>query len=63
LRADVTANDPADQDLMKRFSIVGPPALIFFGPDGRELREYRLVGFLGADPFAKHINKLIETKS
>jgi len=49
--------------LMKRFSIVGPPALIFFGPDGRELREYRLVGFLGADPFAKHINKLIETKS
>ena len=33
LRADVTANDDADQELMKRFSIIGPPALVFFGSD------------------------------
>lgn len=55
LRADVTANDLADQDLMKRFSIVGPPALVFFGPDGRERREYRLVGFVEADSFIKYL--------
>lgn len=51
LRADVTANDDADQALLKRFGIVGPPALLFFGPDGQERREHRIVGFLGAERF------------
>jgi len=51
LRADVTANDEADQALLKRFGIVGPPALLFFGPDGQERREHRIVGFLDAERF------------
>jgi thiol:disulfide interchange protein DsbD len=46
LRADVTANDDEDRALLQRFGIVGPPAILFFGPDGRERREYRVVGFM-----------------
>ena len=59
LRADVTANDAADQALMRKFGIIGPPAILFFGPDGQERREYRLVGFLDAEAFDAHLRSLL----
>jgi thiol:disulfide interchange protein DsbD len=55
LKADVTANDEADRELMNRFNIFGPPATLFFGPDGAERRPYRLLGFVPAERFATHI--------
>jgi thiol:disulfide interchange protein DsbD len=58
LQADVTANDAADQALMQgRFGIPGPPAMLFFGPSGEELRNYRLVGFTPAAQFAEHLRR------
>jgi thiol:disulfide interchange protein DsbD len=50
LKADVTANDAADQALMRRFGIIGPPGTLFFA-QGRERRELRLVGFEKAPAF------------
>ena len=55
LQADVTANDDADQALLKRFGILGPPTIVFFGADGRERSEYRIVGFKPADEFRAHL--------
>lgn len=52
LRADVTANDADDQALLKHFGIIGPPTIAFYGPDGRERAEFRVVGYLKADAFA-----------
>ncbi len=52
LQADVTANDAADQELLRHFGIFGPPTIAFYGPDGVERRNYRVVGFLKAEPFA-----------
>ncbi|HET6603273.1 MAG TPA: protein-disulfide reductase DsbD [Xanthomonadaceae bacterium] len=52
LKADVTANDALDQALMRRFGIVGPPATVFFGLDGEEIRRLRLIGFEPATGFA-----------
>jgi thiol:disulfide interchange protein DsbD len=57
LKADVTANDAVDQALMRRFSIIGPPATLFFGPDGREQRELRLIGFESADDFVIRLQR------
>jgi len=57
LKADVTANDDADRELMNRFNIFGPPATLFFGPDGAERRPYRLLGFVPAERFAAHIRE------
>jgi thiol:disulfide interchange protein DsbD len=54
LQADVTANDAADQALLRRFGIFGPPSIIFFGPDGAERSNYRVVGFKPAAEFAAH---------
>ena len=62
LRADVTANDDDDRALMEKFGIIGPPAILFFGPDGRERREYRLVGFLSAEAFDAHLRTLLAAR-
>jgi thiol:disulfide interchange protein DsbD len=54
LQADVTANDAADQELLKRFGVFGPPTIAFFGVDGVERKNFRLVGFMPADKFRSH---------
>ncbi len=55
LQADVTANDDADQALLARFEIFGPPTIAFFGSDGVERKNFRLVGFAPANRFAEHV--------
>jgi thiol:disulfide interchange protein DsbD len=57
LQADVTANDDVDQALMQRFGILGPPSILFFGTDGAERPDYRVVGFKPAEDFAPHIQQ------
>jgi len=57
LKADVTANDAADRELMNRFDIYGPPAILFFDTRGDELRAYRLFGYLPAERFAEHVRE------
>jgi thioredoxin:protein disulfide reductase len=55
LQADVTANDDADQTLLKRFGIFGPPSIMFFGTDGKEHKDFRVVGYMKADKFHEHV--------
>jgi len=58
LKADVTANDAVDQELMQRFAIIGPPGTLFFGRDGNEQRHLRLIGFEPAAPFVERVGKV-----
>lgn len=55
LQADVTANDASDQALLARFEVFGPPTIAFFGADGVERRNFRLVGFTPAERFREHV--------
>jgi len=55
LQADVTANDADDQALLQRFGILGPPTIVFFGADGQERPDYRVVGFKPAPEFRAHV--------
>jgi thiol:disulfide interchange protein DsbD len=55
LQADVTANDDADQALMNRFEIYGPPTIAFYSADGVERKDFRLVGFVPAERFRDHV--------
>ena len=52
LRADVTANDEADQALLAKFGIFGPPTIAFYGSDGIERSTLRVVGYMKAAEFA-----------
>jgi thiol:disulfide interchange protein DsbD len=56
LQADVTKNDAEDQKLLKRFGVFGPPTIIFFGTDGKQLEGYEVVGFMKSDEFANHVS-------
>ncbi len=51
LRADVTHNDATDKALETYFDVIAPPTILFFGPDCRELKQYRVVGEMNAEKF------------
>jgi thiol:disulfide interchange protein DsbD len=55
LRADVTANNADDQMLLKRFSLFGPPGIIFFDQGGKEV--LRVVGYESADKFLRSLDR------
>jgi thiol:disulfide interchange protein DsbD len=57
LQADVTANDEADQALLQRFGVFGPPTIIFFGTDGQQRHGYEVVGYMKATDFIEHLNQ------
>lgn len=57
LQADVTPNDAKDTELYKRFGIIGPPSIMFFGADGIERRNYRVVGYMPAEKFSQHVKR------
>ena len=59
LQADVTANDELDQELMRAYGVIGPPAILFFDRAGRELDTFRLVGYFEPDEFADHLQQVI----
>jgi len=61
LKADVTANDTADQALLRHFGVIGPPAILFFGSDGVERPNYRVVGFMPADTFKAHVESALRS--
>ena len=49
LRADVTASDADELDLMRRHQVIGPPTALLFDAQGRERRDARLVGEFTVD--------------
>ena len=58
LQADVTANSDDDKALLARFGLFGPPGIIFFDAQGREIKAVRIVGYQDAAQFLKTIQQL-----
>jgi thioredoxin:protein disulfide reductase len=59
LQADVTLNDEQDRELLKHFGIFGPPTIAFYGADGTERRNFRVVGFMKAAQFAAVVRQAV----
>lgn len=57
LKADVTKNNNDDKTLMKKFSIIGPPAMLFF-KDTKELTASRVIGEMSLDEFSKKLENI-----
>ena len=50
LKVDVTdPDDPEGAAIKKRYGVFGPPAILFFDTDGREVETERRYGFVSAD--------------
>jgi len=58
VQADVTQNSPTDRALLRQFDLIGPPAILFFGPDQQERSAYRVVGYLKPDKFLNIIKRV-----
>lgn len=58
VRVDVTANSADDKALMRKYSLFGPPALLFFPPAGQEMADARVIGFQNAETFREHLDRL-----
>lgn len=59
LKADVTANDEIDVELMKYFGIVGPPASLFFAADGEPLVSHNFFGYKSAADLKQTFEKIL----
>jgi len=53
LQVDVTANNENDKALLKRFSLFGPPGIVFFDAEGREIKGLRVIGYQNAGRFLR----------
>ena len=57
LKADVTANNDDDKALQKKYGIVGPPGLIFWDTNNKEVKASKIVGYKNPKDFLKIVNK------
>lgn len=51
LRPDVTRSNAASRELLGRYQVLGPPTLLWIGPDGLERRARRITGEVDAEQF------------
>ena len=57
LKADVTQNNDEDKALQKMFRVVGPPALIFWDKDKKEVNSSKIIGYKNPKEFLEILNK------
>jgi len=55
----VTANNEEHKALLKRFSLFGPPGIVFFDARGREIRGLRVIGYQDADRFLATLDRAL----
>ena len=53
LQVDVTANTADHKALLKKFSLFGPPGIIFFDAQGQEIKGLRVIGYQNAERFLR----------
>ncbi|WP_294931258.1 protein-disulfide reductase DsbD [Sulfurimonas sp.] len=58
IKVDVSENTDFDIAMLKKYSLFGPPGIIFFDMDKQELKNYRLSGYKEKDLFIEHIRKV-----
>ncbi|MFT5643239.1 MAG: thiol:disulfide interchange protein DsbD [Janthinobacterium sp.] len=58
LQVDVTANDAHDKAMLRRFNLFGPPAIIMFDGQGREIDDARVIGYQNAEKFLTSLGRL-----
>ena len=57
IRFDITASNAEQRALLDRYKLFGPPALMFFGKDGVERTDVRVIGEINAKDFAERVAK------
>jgi len=58
IKIDITGNSDFDIELLQKYSLFGPPGIIFFDKNREELKSYRLSGNKTKEEFLEHIQKV-----
>ena len=59
IQADVTRNNAQDVEILSRYQVLGLPTILFFDPEGKERAEYRVTGYMNAEDFETHLEKIV----
>ncbi len=62
VQADVTANSPENQALLKKFGLYGPPGILFFDQNSEEQKDQRVVGYMSPERFIERLKQVIKTQ-
>ncbi len=62
VKADVTENSPGNQALMEQFGLFGPPSILFFDAQGKEIQALRIVGEVTAEDFESRLQAALKTQ-
>ncbi|MFJ4143480.1 protein-disulfide reductase DsbD [Pseudomonas sp. NPDC089734] len=57
IRFDMTDSNAEQRALLDRYKLFGPPALLFFGKNGEELENVRVIGEIDTEAFIERINR------
>ena len=57
LRLDMSDNSAADKEFLRRFGLYGPPAILFFDQDGKEIKSLRIVGYKDPESFLQILDR------
>jgi thiol:disulfide interchange protein len=61
LRSNLTTDkDPVIKELYRRYQVRGVPTYVILGPDGKELSDFRLVGFEPKKDFLVRLKKALD---
>ncbi|MCG7199356.1 protein-disulfide reductase DsbD [Marinobacter pelagius] len=58
LQIDMTRNTPEQQGLLNELGLFGPPAILFYRADGKELENQRILGEMDKEEFLQHLEQL-----
>jgi len=58
LRIDITKNSDFDKKMLKRFEVVGPPAVIFY-KNQKELKDKKIVGYKPPEVFEATLKQIL----
>ena len=51
IKLDITKTNDDNSKFLKDYKLFGPPAILFFNNNGKEIRQARIVGFINAKDF------------
>ncbi|WP_372999646.1 protein-disulfide reductase DsbD [Marinobacter sp.] len=58
LQIDMTDNTPDQQALLDELGLFGPPAILFYGSNGEELPQRRVLGEMDREEFLGHLQRV-----
>ena len=59
LQIDLTANNEDDKAFLKHYELFGPPAILFFDRQGKELKDFRVMGYQNPQQFLAWIKNAL----